>query len=53
MCNNSLLATDYIEKIFSRKSKQTSAMKPEVYIDVGGIKCRHLPNIAGTIAEWL
>ena len=29
MCNNSLLATDYIEKIFSRKSKQTSAMKPE------------------------
>ena len=28
MCNNSLLATDYIEKIFSRKSEQTSAMKP-------------------------
>ena len=21
--------------------------------NVGGIKCRHLPNIAGTIAEWL
>ena len=42
MCNNSLLATDYIEKIFSRKNKQTSAMKPELCdIETGVLKgCR-------------
>ena len=61
MCNNSLLATDYIEKIFSRKSKQTSAMKPEVK---GGVICRiysrflHVgipphPAFSGGISGWL